>query len=84
MAVAIGDGYGSAGSCGEVTTVVTNTNQILSPVSRAIYIATNGNLSCTLAYATVSVTFSSVVSGSWLPIRVKTIHSCPAGTLALW
>jgi hypothetical protein len=25
-----------------------------------------------------------VVGGSWLPIRVKTVHSCPAGTLALW
>jgi len=84
MALPIGDGYGSGGSCAEVTTVVTNTDQAISPVSRAVYISTNGDLSCTLAFATASVTFSSVVGGSWLPIRVKTIHSCPAGTLALW
>lgn len=84
MALPIGDGYGSVGPCAEVTTVVTNTDQALNPVSRAIYVATNGDLSVTLAYASASVTFFSIVGGSWLPIRVKTVHSCPAGTLALW
>jgi hypothetical protein len=84
MALPLGDGYGSVGPCAEVTTVVTNTDQTFSPVSRAVYISTNGDLSCTLAFASASVTFSSVVGGSWLPIRVKTIHACPAGTLALW
>jgi hypothetical protein len=84
MAIPKGDGYGSVGPCAEVTTVVTNTDQTIDPVSRAIYISTNGDLSVTLAFASASVTFSSVVGGSWLPIRVKTVHSCPAGTLALW
>ena len=83
MAVPIGDGYGSIGPCGEVTTLVTNATTTLSPWSRAVYIATDGNLQVTLAHTTASVTFT-VVAGSFLPIRVKEVHACPAGTLALW
>lgn len=83
MAVPIGDGFGSIGPCSEVVTVVTNTNQTLDPWSRAIYIATDGALVTTLGFATASVTFT-VLAGSFIPIRVKIVHSCPAGTLALW
>lgn len=84
MAAPIGDGYESTGSCGEFTTLTTNNTTTLTTPSRAIYIATNGDLVVTLQWAAASCTFSSAVGGSWLPIRVKQVHSCPAGTLALW
>lgn len=83
MAQPIGDGYGSYGPCAEVTTVVTNTNQTLNPPSRAIYIATDGTFQATLLYATASVTMT-VLAGSFIPLRVKTVHASPAGTLAFW
>lgn len=88
MAVPLLDGFGSIGPCGEVTTLTTNSTTTLSPWSRAVYVATDGDLVVTLAgqaaVATpVSVTFT-VVAGSFLPIRVWKVHSCPAGTLALW
>lgn len=84
MAAPIGDGYESTGSCGEFSTLTTNSTTTLTPFTRAIYVATNGDLVVTLAWTSVSCTFSSVVGGSWLPIRAQKVHSCPAGTLALW
>jgi len=83
MAAPLLDGFGSLGPCGEVTTLTTDSTTTLTPWSRAIYIATDGNLVATLAGTSASVTFT-VVAGSFLPIRVSKVHSCPAGTLALW
>lgn len=83
MTIPIGDGYGSLGSCGEVVALVTNTDQTLNPVSRAIYVGADGALSFTAAWATASVTIT-VSAGAWLPIRVKTVHAAPAGSIALW
>lgn len=83
MAQPIGDGYGSIGPVGQSTTLTTNSTTTLDPWSRAIYIATDGSLQVTLAWDTASVTWT-VVAGSFLPIRVKQVHACPAGTIALW
>jgi len=83
MALPIGDAFNSVGPCGEVTTLVTNATTTLSPTARAIYVATDGTLQVTLAHASASVTFT-VFGGAFLPIRVKQVHACPAGTLALW
>lgn len=83
MALPKGDGFGSIGPCSEVTTLTTNSTTTLSPPSRAIYVATDGTLQVDLLYAAASVTFT-VVAGSFIPIRVKAVYACPAGTLALW
>ena len=83
MAQPIGDGYGSLGPVGQSTTLTTNATTTLDPWSRAIYIATDGSLQVTLAWDTASITWT-VLAGSFLPIRVKQVHACPAGTLALW
>ena len=83
MAQPLGDGYGSVGPVGQATTLTTNANNTLDPWSRAIYVATVGTLQVTLGWTTVSLTMT-VLAGSWLPIRVQTVHACPAGTLAFW
>lgn len=83
MTIPIGDGYGSLGSCGEITTVATNTDSTLNPISRAIYISVAGTFQFTPAWSATSATIT-VAAGSWLPIRVKTVHAAPAGTIALW
>lgn len=83
MAIPIGDGYGSLGSCGEFTTVATNTDSTLNPPSRAIYISVNGTFQFTPVWTAASATIT-VSAGAWLPIRVKTVHAAPAGTIAFW
>jgi hypothetical protein len=83
MAIPIGDGYGSMGSCGEHTTVATNTNQTLNPPSRAMYFSAAGAFNYTPLWTTTSATIT-VVAGGWLPIRVRTVHAAPAATMAYW
>lgn len=83
MAQPILDGFGSVGPCGEIAALTTNSTTTLNPWSRAIYIATDGTFQATLAGTSVSVTLT-VVAGSFLPIRVKEVHACPAGSFALW
>jgi hypothetical protein len=84
MAIPLGDGYGSVGPVSQSVLVTTNATSTPATLTRAVYVSTNGDLTVLLAFDTVSTTFSSVVGGSWLPIRVKTFYSAPAGTLALW
>lgn len=83
MALPLGDGFASVGSVGEVTTLATNTNQTLSPISRAIYFSTDGTFQFTPAFQTTSVTIT-VYGGDFLPLRVKTVHASPAGSIAAW
>lgn len=84
MTAPIGDGYGSIGSCGQSVAIAsTNVTQTLDPISRAIYIATDGSLQYQLAWDTASDTIT-VKAGSWLPLRVKIVYACPAGTKAYW
>lgn len=84
MAIPIGDGYGSVGSCGEHSVALTtNSTNTLSPPSRALYVSVDGTLSFIGAFATTSVTIT-VSAGAWLPIRAKEVYACPAATIALW
>lgn len=83
MAIPLGDGFGSVGSCGEHTTLVTNSTNTLNPYSRALYISADGTLQFLGAFATASVTIT-VSAGAWLPIRAKYVYACPANSLALW
>ena len=84
MAAPIGDGYASTGSCGQATTVTTNATTTLETPSRAIYIATDGDLCVTMLWTTASITFTGCLGGSWLPLRVAKVHTCPANTIVLW
>lgn len=83
MAIPLGDGFGSVGSCGEVVALSTNTTTTLSPPSRAIYISVDGTLNFLAAFSTASVTVT-VSAGGWLPIRAKAVYAAPAGSIALW
>ena len=83
MAIPIGDASSSIGSCGEVVALTTNSTTTLSPMSRAVYIATDGTLQFLPAFQTVSVTWT-VVAGAWLPIKVKEVYAAPAGSFAAW
>lgn len=84
MAIPIGDGFGSVGSCGEHSAAITtNTTVALDPPSRALYVSADGTLSFIGVFATASVTIT-VSAGAWLPIRVKEVYACPAATIALW
>lgn len=84
MAIPIGDGYGSIGSCGEAVVICTTTvpaaDVALTPPTRGIYVGGAGNLAVTMLWSSTSIVVSSVTTGSWLPLRVKTIHS--TGTTA--
>lgn len=83
MALPIHDGFGSVGPVGQSTTLTTNSTTTLDPVSRLVYVATDGTLQVTLVGDTVSNTWT-VYAGTVLPIRAKQVHACPAGTIAAW
>lgn len=83
MAVPLLDGFGSLGSCGQISALTTNSTTTLDPPSRAIYISTDGALTLTLLGTTASVTLT-VLAGSFLPLRAKQVHACPASSFALW
>lgn len=79
----IGDGYGSVGSCGEAQVICTTTvpaADVTDLRTRAILVGGGGNLAVTMLWSSASIVVSSVTTGSWLPLRVKTIHS--TGTTA--
>jgi hypothetical protein len=83
MALPIGDASSSVGSCGEVVVLSTNATTTLSPMSRAIIIATDGTLQFLPAFQTVSVTLT-VKAGAWLPLKVKEVYAAPDGSFAAW
>src|SRR4030042_91445 len=81
MAIPKGDGYGSLGSCGEHTTVATNTDSTVDPPSRAMYFSAAGTFQSPPLWTATSATIT-VVAGGWLPLRVRTVHAAPAATMA--
>ena len=79
----IGDGYGSVGSCGQALVICTTTvpdADVEDLRTRAILVGGGGDLAVTMLWSTASIVVSSVTTGSWLPLRVRTIHS--TGTTA--
>ncbi len=84
MALPIGDGYASIGSCGEasVNSTQTATDATYSPISRGIVVGTAGDLAVTMAWGTTSMVIPALPAG-WHPLRVKAIHATGSAAQAV-
>ncbi len=68
-----------------VAVVLTSTTD-LSFATRGVYVGTGGDLVCALVGSTVMITFTSVQSGSIMPLRItrcSTTCTC-SNVVALW
>ena len=58
-----------------VAVVTTNDSTDLSTVSRAIYLASAGNVSVIMARDSAPVTIAGLAVGVWHPLRVKRVRT---------
>lgn len=55
----------------------------LATVTRALYISVGGSVEVIMAGGTAPISFGSVPTGTWLPIRVSRV-TVASGAVAIW
>lgn len=89
MAAIDGTAYGRGSNidpCASAAAVTPHDSTELSYVTRALFVGGAGNIACLMADGT-SCTFTGVVAGSVLPIRVRRVNSTSTtatNIVAMW